>query len=175
MSRAPNGEPLRMIGTSSDITSRKLAEQKLQLAASVFGYAREGIMITDAQGVIVEVNDTFTQLTGYTHEEAVGQTPRLLQSGKQSAEFYAAMWKELTEKGHWIGEIWNRNKSGDVFAVMQTISAVRDAQGTLQNYVSLFTDITPMKAHQQQLEYIAHYDLLTNLPNRCLLYTSRCV
>jgi len=169
MSRAPNGEPLRMIGTSSDITSRKLAEQKLQLAASVFGYAREGIMITDAQGVIVEVNDTFTQLTGYTHDEAVGNTPRLLQSGKQSAEFYAAMWKELTEKGHWIGEIWNRNKSGDVFAVMQTISAVRDAQGTLQNYVSLFTDITPMKAHQQQLEYIAHYDLLTNLPNRVLL------
>ncbi len=169
MSRTPTGEPLRMIGTSTDITERKLAEQKLQLAASVFGHAREGIMITDAQGVIVEVNDTFTQLTGYAHDEAVGQTPRLLQSGKQSAEFYDAVWKELVEKGHWIGEIWNRNKSGEMFAVMQTISAVRDAQGGLQNYVSLFTDITPMKAHQQQLEYIAHYDLLTNLPNRVLL------
>ena len=169
MNRKPNGQPLRMIGTSTDITARKLAEQKLQLAASVFGYAREGIMITDPQGVIVEVNDTFTQLTGYAHDEAVGQTPRMLQSGKQSAEFYADMWKELAEKGHWIGEILNRNKSGELFAVMQTISAVRDAQGGLQNYVSLFTDITPMKAHQQQLEYIAHYDLLTNLPNRVLL------
>ncbi|MBY0464152.1 MAG: diguanylate cyclase, partial [Burkholderiales bacterium] len=169
MSRTLTGEPLRMIGTSSDITARKLAEQKLQLAASVFSYAREGIMITDPTGVIIEVNDTFTQLTGYTHDEAIGQTPRMLQSGKQSADFYVEMWKELAEKGHWIGEIWNRNKSGELFAVMQTISAVRDEQGGLQNYVSLFTDITPMKAHQQQLEYIAHYDLLTHLPNRVLL------
>jgi diguanylate cyclase (GGDEF)-like protein/PAS domain S-box-containing protein len=169
MSRTPTGGPLRMIGTSSDITARKLAEQKLQLAASVFSHAREGIMITDPQGVIIEVNDTFTQLTGHAHDDAIGQTPRLLQSGKQSADFYAAMWAELTEIGHWTGEIWNRHQSGELFAVMQTISAVRDAQGVLQNYVSLFTDITPMKTHQQQLEYIAHYDLLTHLPNRVLL------
>jgi diguanylate cyclase (GGDEF)-like protein/PAS domain S-box-containing protein len=169
MSRTPTGGPLRMIGTSSDITARKLAEQKLQLAASVFSHAREGIMITDPQGVIIEVNDTFTQLTGHAHDDAIGQTPRLLQSGKQSADFYASMWAELTAIGHWTGEIWNRHQSGELFAVMQTISAVRDAQGVLQNYVSLFTDITPMKAHQQQLEYIAHYDLLTHLPNRVLL------
>lgn len=169
MSRTPSGEPLRMIGTSSDITARKLAEQKLQLAASVFGHAREGIMITDPRGVIIEVNDTFTRLTGYGHDEAVGQTTRLLQSGRQSADFYAAMWGELVHNGHWSGEIWNRHKSGEVFAVMQTISAVHSPQGTLQNYVSLFSDITPMKAHQQQLEYIAHYDVLTNLPNRVVL------
>jgi diguanylate cyclase (GGDEF)-like protein/PAS domain S-box-containing protein len=169
ISRGPAGEPLRMIGTSSDITARKHAEQKLQLAASVFGHAREGIMITDPQGVIIEVNDTFTRLTGYRHDEALGQTPRLLSSGRQDVDFYAAMWHELTTHGHWSGEIWNRHKSGEVFAVMQTISAVHSAQGELQNYVSLFSDITPMKAHQQQLEYIAHYDVLTSLPNRVLL------
>lgn len=169
MSRTPAGEPLRMIGTSTDITARKLAEQKLQLAASVFSHAREGIMITDPQGVIVEVNDTFTKFSGYSHDEAIGQTPRMLQSDRQTADFYTGMWTKLTANGYWTGEIWNRHKSGELFAVMQTISAVRDEQGMLQNYVSLFTDITSMKAHQQQLEYIAHYDLLTHLPNRVLL------
>ena len=169
MSRTPSGEPLRMIGTSSDITARKLAEQKLQLAASVFGHAREGIMITDPQGVIIEVNDTFTRLTGYHREEAVGKTTRLLQSGRQNTDFYAAMWADLLQKGHWSGEIWNRHKSGELLAVMQTISAVHSPLGTLQNFVSLFSDITPMKAHQQQLEFIAHHDVLTNLPNRALL------
>lgn len=169
MARTSDGRPLRMIGTSSDITARKQSEQRLQLAASVFEHAREGIMITDRQGTIIEVNATFTELTGYTHDEAVGREPRMLQSGRQAPEFYRAMWEALAQNGYWTGEIWNRHKSGELFAVMQTISAVRDAQGVLQNYVSLFTDITPMKAHQQELEYIAHYDLLTHLPNRVLL------
>jgi diguanylate cyclase (GGDEF)-like protein/PAS domain S-box-containing protein len=141
----------------------------LQLAASVFAHAGEGIIVTDADGIIVEVNDTFTKLTGYSCEEAVGNNPSMLQSGRQGAEFYAAMWGDLAAKGQWYGELWNRRKNGEVFAEMSTICAVRDADGATQNYVALFTDITPIKEHQRQLDRIAHYDSLTSLPNRVLL------
>ncbi|MGR9014126.1 MAG: EAL domain-containing protein [Gammaproteobacteria bacterium] len=153
---------------SSEIL-RKLAETKLQLAANVFSHAREGITITDAAGAIIEVNDTFCQVTGYSRDELIGQNPRMLQSGRQSPAFYAAMWRELTVEGHWTGEIWNRRKNGEIFVEMLTISAVCNDAGKIQNYVALFNDITLMKEHQQQLERIAHYDGLTNLPNRVLL------
>lgn len=152
-----------------DITARKNAEQALRLSASVFTHAREGIMITDAAGSIVEVNDAFTRITGYSHAEVRGQNPRMLQSGHQSEEFYAAMWKELIDKGYWSGEIWNRRKGGEVYAEMQTVSAVLDASGQTQSYVALFSDVTSVKLHQQQLERMAHYDPLTGLPNRLLL------
>lgn len=160
---------LGLIGIGRNITERKQAEKKLQLAAKVFSHAREGIMITDAFGTIIEVNDTFTQITGYSHEEAVGQNPRIFKSGRQAPGFYSAMWKVLLEKGYWYGEIWNRHKSGKVYAEMITISAVTDDLGQTQNYVAFFTDITQIKEHQQVLEHIAHYDTLTCLPNRVLL------
>lgn len=169
VSLTPEGKPLRMIGTHTDITKRKQDEGKLKLAASVFSHAREGIMITDASGNIIEVNDTFSLITGYSREEAIGQNPRILQSGRESPEFYAKMWKSLLEKDHWDGEIWNRRKSGEDYAENLNISSVRSATGQVQNYVALFTDITQMKEHQGQLEHIAHYDPLTNLPNRVLL------
>ena len=158
-----------LIGIGRNITERKLADKKLQLAAKVFSHAREGIMITDAAGSILEVNDTFTLITGYSHDEVAGQNPRLFKSGRQSPVFYSAMWKVLLEKGHWYGEIWNRHKNGKVYAEMITISAVKDDLGQTQNYVALFTDITQIKEHQQELEHIAHYDALTCLPNRVLL------
>lgn len=152
-----------------DITERKQAEIKLKLAANVFTHACEGIIITDASGNIVEVNDTFTNITGYSRDEVLGKKPSILQSGRHGSEFYEAMWKAMLEKGHWYGEIWNRCKSGEVYAELVTISAVRDASGTTQNYVALFTDITQIKEHQLQLEHIANYDALTGLPNRLLL------
>ena len=140
-----------------------------RLAAIVFTHAREGIMITHADGTILDVNDAFTRITGYERDEVLGQNPRILSSGRQGKEFYATMWRHLMENGHCIGEVWNRRKNGEVYAEMQTISAVRDAQGKTSHYVALFSDITTIKAHQQQLEHIAHYDALTNLPNRVLL------
>ncbi len=163
------GKVIGLEGIAHDITKRIEAESKLKLAASVFTHAREGIMITDAVGTIIEVNNTFTEITGYSRDEAIGQTPRILKSERHPPEFYKAMWEELKEKGYWSGEIWNHHKNGDEYVVSMTTSHVLSDAGDIQSYVALFTDITTMKAHQQQLEHVAHYDVLTNLPNRVLL------
>ena len=157
------------LAVTRDISERKQTQAKLLLAASVFGHAGEGIIITDVQGTMVDVNDAFTRITGYSREDAIGQNPRILKSGRQDTAFYEALWRGLTEQGHWSGEIWNRRKNGEVYAELITISAVRDGQGSTQHYVALFSDITAIKAHQSQLEHIAHFDALTNLPNRVLL------
>lgn len=152
-----------------DITQRKRTDEDLRLAASVFTHAREGIMITDMSGNIVAVNETFTQITGYAANEAMGRNPRFLKSGRHGADFYLAMWATIAVQDHWSGELWNRRKDGELYAGLLTVSAVRDDAGATQNYVALFSDITPMKEYQNQLEHIAHYDVLTGLPNRALL------
>ncbi len=151
------------------ITERKQVEEKLQLAASVFSHAREGIAITDTVGTIIDVNNAFTRITGYPRDEALGQNLRIHKSGRHEPEFYAALWRDLVKKGYWHGEIRNRSKNGEVYTEMLTISAVRDDQGKTQHYVGLFSDITAQKTYQKRLEHIAHYDALTSLPNRVLL------
>lgn len=169
----PKETDLKLIEQSASLASiaieKKQAEEKLKRAASVFTHAHEGIMITDASSNIIEVNDTFSRITGYSPEEALGQNPRILQSGQESPEFYADMWTTIIKDGYWSGEIWNRRKNGEIYPEMLTISAVKDASDEIQHYVSLSTDITTNKANIKQLERIAHYDLLTNLPNRVLL------
>jgi diguanylate cyclase (GGDEF)-like protein/PAS domain S-box-containing protein len=167
--RDAGGRPLRMSGTNTDINERKQADEKLHLAASVFTHAREGIVIAAPDGTIVDVNDTFSRITGYSRDEVVGRNERMLRSGRQGEAFYADLWRDLIEKGHWSGELWNRRKNGEEYAEMRTISAVRDAQGNTRQYVALFSDITAFKEHEKQLEHIAHYDALTGLPNRVLL------
>ncbi len=156
-------------GTGRNITEHKRAQMRLQLAANVFTHAREAIFITDASGSIIEVNDTFSQITGYSREETLGSNPRMLRSGHHPAVFFATMWQGLVDQGFWSGEIWNQNKSGEAFAAAMTISAVRDGNGQVQQYVALFSDVTALKAHQKELEHQAHYDTLTGLPNRLLL------
>lgn len=152
-----------------DMTEQLKARENLMLAASVFEHANEGIMITDPDTVILDVNAAFTRITGYLREEVLGATPRLLSSGRHDKAFYAEMWRTLGEQGHWVGEIWNRRKNGEAFAELLAISEVRDPGGDILRYVALFSDITALKQHQDQLEKIAHYDALTGLPNRSLL------
>ncbi|QBZ83972.1 putative signaling protein [Hydrogenovibrio crunogenus] len=152
-----------------DISDKREAEERLNLAASVFTHAREGIMITDKHARIIDVNKGFTQITGYERDEVLGLNPNILNSGCQSKEFYNLMWKTLFEEDHWSGEIWNRNKHGVVYPQMITITAIKNSDGMTQNYLALFTDITSLKEQQKQLEHIAHYDVLTQLPNRSLL------
>lgn len=152
-----------------DITERKRAEARLRLAASVFTHAREGILITDADNRIVEANDACLRITGYSREELLGATPGLFKSGRQTSEFYAGMWRALAEQGYWNGEIWNRRRDGEIYAELLTVSVVRDDSGRIRHHVALFTDITPIKRHQRQLERVAHHDALTGLPNRILL------
>jgi diguanylate cyclase (GGDEF)-like protein/PAS domain S-box-containing protein len=163
-----NGKKIHLAITR-DISERRKAEEKLHLAASVFTHAREAILITSADGTIIDINDAFIRITGYPREEVLGQNPRLLSSHRQGKVFYTAMWQDLIEKGHWYGEIWNRRKNGEVYAEMLTISSIVDPQGKTQYYVALFSDITPLKEHEHHLERIAHYDALTSLPNRTLL------
>ncbi len=155
-----------------EVKKQKDNEDRLKLSASVFTHAREGIIFTDSAGIIIDVNDMFSVITGYDRSEVIGQNPRILQSGHHDENFFSGVWASVYKQGYWAGEIWNRRKNGEIFAENLTISAVHDDRGQLQHYVGMFTDITRIKKHQNQLEYAANYDSLTNLPNR-LLFSDR--
>ncbi|ODB96195.1 hypothetical protein A3196_05095 [Candidatus Thiodiazotropha endoloripes] len=152
-----------------DVTERKKSEEQLRLSHQVMACATEGIMITDQQENIVSVNNAFTEITGYSAEEVIGEKPTLLRSGKHPGDFYQSMWSEIKTKGFWQGEIWNRKKDGAVFVEWLGISAVLDQNGDLSNYVGIFTEITQRKNQQVELERLAFYDPLTGLANRLLL------
>ena len=150
---AKSDQPRLLHVALTDIDLHKCNEEQLKLAAGVFTHAREGIMITAADGTIVDVNESFSRITGYSRNEVVGQNPRLLSSGRHEKAFYAALWRDLIEKGRWYGEIWNRRKNGGVYAELLSISALRDRHGRNRNYVALFADITERKhAEEQMLE-----------------------
>lgn len=149
-----------------EVEDRVMVEGKLRLAAQVFENSVEGIIITDPEQTILAVNRAFTVVTGYEESEVKGKTPKILQSGRQSAHFYETMWSGLKTHGHWQGEIWNRRKSGEIYPEWLSISAVKDSFGNTSNYVGVFADISNLKNSQEQIEYLAHHDLVTGLPNR---------
>lgn len=165
----PDGKPLEMFGTHLEITEAKEKTEQLELAASVYRQAHEGIMVLNDKGLILDVNEAFTRITGYTKEEAVGLPPTLMNSGDQDAEFYREIWKELKQQGYWSGEVWNKRKNGERYPELLSVSQVSTGQLTT-HYVALFSDITDIKAYEEQLKHIAHYDMLTGLPNRVLLF-----
>jgi len=169
VTRTADGRPLLMSGTHTDIHQRKLLEFAQQEAAVVFDSSYEGIMMANAERLITKVNPAFTRITGYEASEVLGRSPSMLASGRHGLGFYDAFWASINEHGFWRGEIWNKRKSGEEFAVLQAVSVVRNALGRVQYYVSVFTDISQIKAHEVELDRVANYDPLTQLPNRRLL------
>ncbi|MDP2135865.1 MAG: PAS domain S-box protein [Sulfuritalea sp.] len=164
-----SGQVVRVVVVSRDVTERKRAEAQLQIAASAFE-THVGVMVTDARGVIQKVNRAFSELTGYSAEEAVGHTPNLLKSGRHDADFYFQMWENVSRGGSWQGEIWNRRKSGEVYPQWLTITAVcNPGDAAPSHFVATMTDITERKAAEEQIRHLALYDELTQLPNRRLL------
>ena len=146
--------------------------ERLRQAAAVFDCTREGVLVTDTQGLIVHVNRAFMEITGYQCEDVMGQRPSLFKSGRHSAHFYQQMFQALESTGEWSGEIWNRRKSGEVYPQWQTIRVIHDDQGKVSHYVAVFSDISAMKNSEHELAHLAHHDPLTDLPNR-LLFTDR--
>ena len=151
-----------------DISSRKKNEEDLRIAATAFE-THEGILITDLNHVVLKVNRAFTQLTGYSMEEAIGQTPDFLKSGRHDESFHDDMWKIIDRDKYWQGEIWSRRKNGEIYPISLTTTAVTDANDQVTHYVSVFSDITQRKKSEEEIHRLAFYDPLTGLPNRSLL------
>ncbi len=159
-----------MVGKlTSEINQRRSAEDALRLSAKVFESNSEAIMVTDAARNIVMVNRAFTEITGYAQEEVLGKNPRFLKSGRQSDSFYRTFFESLDTNDSWRGEIWNKRKNGEVFPEWVTLSVLRDAQGTVTHYIAIYLDITERKKEEERIQYLANYDVLTDLPNRYLL------
>jgi diguanylate cyclase (GGDEF)-like protein/PAS domain S-box-containing protein len=168
--RGIEGEPLFSVALIEDITNRREMEDRLRLAAQVLENTSEGIFVTNAEREIILVNPAFTDLTGFDSAEVVGHKPSILSSGRHDAAFYERINATLVEVGKWQGEIWNRRKSGELFAEWLNISVVRNQNDDITNYVAVFSDITSRKQTEERLNYQANHDPLTTLPNRTLFY-----
>ncbi|MBF0371930.1 MAG: EAL domain-containing protein, partial [Alphaproteobacteria bacterium] len=162
-------DPVRVVMVE-DFTERRAMEERLRLSARVLESTNEGVLVTDAGQRIVHVNPAFTRLTGYAADEVIGAKPSVLASGRHAPDFYASMHHVLNHVGSWQGEIWNRKKSGEMFAEWLNISAVRDEAGQVTHYVAVFSDITLRKRNEERLNHQANHDPLTNLPNRTLFH-----
>lgn len=162
------GEPLRMIGTHTDISERRAREDALRLSATVLNTVSEAVMLTDADNLIIDANPAFTAITGYALEEVIGKNPRVLSSGRHPQTFYNELWGELYSRGMWRGEVWNRNKKGEVYVEWLSLKLVFDEKGRITHHVAVFSDISERKAAEMRVHHLAHHDTLTDLPNRTL-------
>ncbi|MBS1140948.1 MAG: diguanylate cyclase/phosphodiesterase with sensor(s) [Proteobacteria bacterium] len=162
------GTAIGTLGIAHDITRRQQVETDLRLAAAAFE-SQTAMLVTDANGVILRVNKAFTDDTGYAPEECIGQTPRLLRSGRHDTAFYVQMWKSIRRSGAWQGEIWDRRKDGSIYPKWLTISAVRGDSGVVTHYIGLHQDISERKQAETRIHHLAYFDQLTGLPNRVLI------
>ncbi|WP_221048524.1 sensor domain-containing protein [Methylogaea oryzae] len=158
------------IAVIDDITERKQAEEAMRLASLVYENSSEAMTVTDADGIIVSINAAFTEVTGYTPEEAVGQSTKILSSGHQDRAFYQSMWHAISTTGRWQGEIWNRRKNGEIYAEWLTINTIYNNDGSVHRRVGLFSDITDKKASEELIWKQANFDHLTDLPNRRMFH-----
>ena len=166
---ALNKETGEVLWVFVDVTDRKRVEENLLITAGVFASSQEGILITDANNNIIEVNDAFTRISGYSHEDVLGMNPKVLSSGQQKKIFYSKMWQALKRDKAWRGEVWNKRKTGEIYVEMLSISVICDEEGKVLRYVGVFSDISHIKEHEAELRRVAHYDALTGIPNRVLL------
>ncbi len=153
--------------------ARQRAEADLRLSAKVFESSVEGVMIADREACILRVNKAFSEITGYSEAEVIGQRPNILQSGRHDTNFYRGMWQSINDNGYWQGEIWNRRKNGEVFPEWLTISAVTDVNGHVTHLIGGFTDMSQQKQAEDRIQHLMYYDALTDLPNR-VLFRERC-
>ena len=173
-SRVPDsaGRHAKTVMLFSDITQQKDSERHLQLYSEVFRHIGEGIMITNADNRIIEINDAVSRITGYPREELIGNTPSILKSGMHENSFYEGLWHTLRTTGYWKGEIFDCTRGGQIVPLLESISEVRDAEGKLTHHIAVITDISPIKETQRRLDFLANHDPLTDLPNR-LLFNDR--
>lgn len=167
--RDARGKALEVIGSWNDLSAEHEFKERQRLYATALESTRDGVMMIALGGEIITVNPAFCEITGYAAADVVGKNPRFLQSGRHDRAFYQAMWASLTQTGHWQGEIWNRRADGEIYPQWATLSVVNDEQGQASHYVGVFTDLTKLKRSEEQVERLAHYDPLTDLPNRLLL------
>jgi diguanylate cyclase (GGDEF)-like protein/PAS domain S-box-containing protein len=165
----PDGKTTGVLTMARDITTRRAMEQQLRMAASVFDTAKEGIIITDPRGCIFDTNPAFSAITGYAREDVLGQRPSLLAPNLCKRSFYRSIWSSLRREGTWSGEIVNRRKNGERYYLQLNVTAIHDENKNTSYYITIFSDITQLKRHEQQLQHIAYHDALTGLPNRLLL------
>ncbi|MEO5327120.1 MAG: EAL domain-containing protein [Magnetococcus sp. THC-1_WYH] len=152
-----------------ELVTLRAKEVELEMIRKVFSHLSEAVVVTDAQGTVCSINQAFVDITGFSEENILGQNMRLLKSGRHDASFYATMWHTLTNQGLWTGNVWNRRHNGDIYPQWTVIKAIHDQNGTIQNFVGILSDLTDIRESQQQIEFVANYDVLTELPNRMLL------
>ncbi len=167
--RDEQGRPQMITGVWTDVTERREHQDRQRVIEHVFDSASEGIFVTDAQACFLSVNRAFVRITGYEPDEVIGQTPRVLRSGRQDRIFYAEMWRQIQDTGHWEGEIWNRRKNGEVFPEWLTVSAIRNERQEVVQYLGVFTELSGRKQAEEHIRRLANHDSLTDLPNRALL------
>lgn len=161
-----SGNPIRSIGTVQDITDQKLVEDQLRQSAVIVENMADAAIITDEKNNIIQINRAYTEITGYTSEEVIGTNPKVMRSEEHEPSFYVNLWKEVFGKGMWQGEIWSKRKNGEPFPAWSTITSVQNAEGKEVNYIQVFSDISSIKRSQEKLDFLAHHDPLTGLPNR---------